>query len=99
RLTCQNDSHCIATHYCGPANLCLPRAADGQPCTAANQCLSGFCPSDDLICCASACSGECEACVGTKNGGADGTCGNVPGGQDPDNECLLSCNGNGACSL
>jgi len=82
------------------------KPATGASCTAADQCLSGFCV--DAVCCDRACSGTCEACSATKKGsGADGTCSSVAAETDPDNECPTeptstcgstgSCNGAGAC--
>jgi len=45
-------------------------------------CPSGYCV--DGYCCNSACSGTCDAC---NLAGSEGTCSNIPDGQDPDNEC------------
>lgn len=35
----------------------------GETCTAAGQCLSNFCPTEDLVCCNQACNGPNEACA------------------------------------
>src|SRR5690606_12923747 len=90
RTSCQNDSHCVATHFCDPEdNTCQPRLADGEPCDAANECLSGFCPTGNgSVCCDTACDGTCKSCLGMWTGGNDGTCGNVESGADPHNDCL-----------
>jgi hypothetical protein len=86
-----------STRDCNGAGLCLD--TEGQPCTTAGECASGFCV--DGFCCNTACSGTCEACSAAKKGsGSDGTCGAISPGSDPDNECTgASCNGAGACRL
>ena len=79
---------------------------DGAPCGSSNECTSNFCV--DGVCCDTACTGTCEACSATLKGqGADGTCGVIKSGVDPDDECpdtqfglLLYesfCDGVGAC--
>ena len=73
--TCGQDSDCAQGYFC-LGNACLQRKADGQVCTTANQCLSGFCA--DGVCCNTACSGACDACninAGTctaRSAGSDG---------------------------
>ena len=80
----------------------------GTPCTSAAQCASGFCA--DGVCCSTACTGLCQACTAAKKGsGADGACGPVAVGTDPNNNCALQstatcgtdgfCDGAGACRL
>jgi cysteine-rich repeat protein len=63
-------------------------------CSASNQCQSGNCT--DGFCCNTACGGTCQAC---DLAGSVGTCGNIPAGQDPANECAgaTNCNGAGGC--
>src|SRR5262249_30765776 len=81
---------------CNQNKCTLP---DGLPCQAGPDCASTFCV--DGVCCADACSAVCQACSTAKKGsGADGTCGDVQTGTDPDNECagLLNC-GAGKCQL
>jgi hypothetical protein len=73
---------------------------NAQPCTMASQCVSGSCA--DGFCCNSACNGVCQACSQAKKGsGANGTCGNVASGTDPDSECAVdpvsTCGNDGAC--
>ena len=62
------------------------------------------------MCCNTACTASCQACSAAKKGaGANGTCGNVVAGQDPDNDCAQeaastcgkdgTCNGTGGCRL
>ncbi len=73
---------------------CVP----GQTCNAGTDCTSGNCPPDDGVCCNLPCAGTCEACLGAKTGGTDGTCGPVTAGLNPDNDCGADvCNGFGVC--
>ena len=54
--------------------------ANGDPCSAAVQCLSGFCI--DGVCCNTGCAGTCQAC---NLAAAPGACTALPlGQQDPD---------------
>ena len=74
--------------------------AQGTACSAVSECRSGYCV--DGVCCDQACTGTCQACSGAKKGsGADGTCGLVVAGVDPDNDCqqdvAASCQHSGAC--
>ncbi|MCG3172124.1 MAG: hypothetical protein GMKNLPBB_00269 [Myxococcota bacterium] len=98
--TCVSDTDCVSTHYCDGANTCQPKKAQGMACAGDSQCGSNFCA--DGFCCDTACNGLCEACSLARNGAADGLCAPVPGGNDPDNECLddgpASCMKNGSCS-
>ena len=70
----------------------------GDACTGGDGCQSQHC--SDGVCCDTACDGACEACVGAKSGGGlDGTCGPVPAGTDPDDECTAAaCGGSGRCA-
>jgi hypothetical protein len=97
--TCTTNVDCDASSYCNTSGACVAKKALGDGCGDAGECQSGFCPGDDGVCCDMACSGTCSACLASKTGGTNGSCGFIPNGQDPDNECLLSCGGNGACSL
>lgn len=82
--------------------------ATGAVCEQNSDCTSDFCV--DGVCCDSACTGSCEACsAANKGSGADGVCGPVNAGGDPDAECEDqgptscgtngSCDGAGACAL
>ena len=82
-----------------------PTAA-AQPCASNGECISGFCA--DGVCCDSACDGPCVACTTRiKGDGADGECGPIAQGTDPQDECTDdgapscdqdgSCDGAGAC--
>jgi hypothetical protein len=82
--------------------------AQGTSCSLDAQCTSGFCV--DGVCCNTACTSLCSACTASKKGtGADGSCGTIAPGTDPDNECpsmpastcgtIGACNGTGACQL
>lgn len=90
---------CSGTNTCNGAGACLKE--NGQTCTSNGQCASTFCV--DGYCCNNACTGLCQACSAIKKGsGANGTCGYIASGTDPDNECntiLPNCNGAGACSF
>ena len=105
--TCAVDPDCVATAFCN-GTQCAPKATLGAPATAPNECLSGFLA--DGVCCDAACAGSCVACTALqKGGGADGTCGPIAAGSDPDNECANAgaascgtsglCDGLGACQL
>jgi hypothetical protein len=88
-------------------SLAVPRAihaqsvgagANGTACTLGGECASGNCV--DGFCCNTACAALCQACSAAKKGsGANGACGNIFAGGDPDNECPGAevCNGSGAC--
>jgi hypothetical protein len=71
----------------------------GTACSTGVICTSGACA--DGFCCTSPCSPPCMACSAAKTGGTNGTCAFIPAGTDPDNECFLpqNCNGAGSCGL
>lgn len=54
---------------------CTSDCANGEACTDAAACTSGFCASG--VCCDAACDGPCEACTAAlkESGADDGTCG------------------------
>jgi hypothetical protein len=104
---CTMDSQCASTAYCN-GSACVARKVDGSMCGAGKECLSGNCI--DGVCCNLPCAGPCQACTATKKGsGADGICGNIAAGADPDNECSFQnqstcgttgfCDGFGKCQL
>jgi len=68
----------------------------GKPCTADNQCGSGFCT--DGVCCQTACHETCWTCSA---GNSVGTCVPADVGTDPRNDCadegLASCGNDGTC--
>jgi len=85
---------------------CAPPLGQGAACGQGSDCTSGHCV--DGVCCNEPCEGACMACSAVKKGGgADGACGPIASGLDPDNECpdagpchyptLDGCNGAGAC--
>jgi hypothetical protein len=84
---CGGGATCNGVGACGtapPANL-----PNGQLCSAANQCKSGFCK--DGVCCDTACDGTCQAC-GT------GTCLAVKKADDvPECTGTMTCNPRGLC--
>ena len=87
KTACTVDTDCASTHYC-TGGACVVKKTNGTTCVAGNECSSGQCPTQDKVCCDTACSGTCEACTGAKKGsGSDGTCGAIADGGDPDSEC------------
>ncbi|MEE9229635.1 MAG: MopE-related protein [Acidobacteriota bacterium] len=87
--SCTTDDGCDQAAHCDN-NVCLADVAQGGFCDEPSDCISGlFCT--DGVCCGSSCEGICQAC---NLPGLEGTCANVPLGQDPDAECsALSCAG------
>jgi hypothetical protein len=81
------DADCAAGYYCDATDNCVAQKIDGDSCSNGSQCQSGNCPGDDGVCCDSACSGLCQACLASKTGGSDGMCDDVSDGTDPDAEC------------
>ena len=80
----------------------------GASCTTTQECVLGYCV--DGVCCDAACGGSCVACTLAKKGsGANGACGPIIVGTDPDGECPTTtpqtcgtegmCNGVGGCRL
>src|SRR6185437_6371133 len=98
---CMSDADCSTGTYCDLASgNCLPIKTGGAACAKADECQSAFCA--DGVCCDTACTGTCQACTAAKKGsGADGTCGTIAAGTDPDGECddqgAPSCGTNGSC--
>jgi len=85
-----------------------PGLENGTACAKSAECSSGFCT--DGVCCDQLCAGTCSACSSAKKGqGADGVCGPIASGSDPDAECVTKepntcgttgdCNGSGACEV
>jgi len=102
---CALDAHCLTGHFCDNGS-CTAKVANGTPCTSGSQCSTGNCV--DGFCCDAACSSTCQACSAEKKGtGANGVCGWIVKGADPDEECAEgdqcgntgSCDGAGACDL
>ncbi len=99
---CNDGSSCLQASDCVSgtcqAGVCLPLLANGLSCALNAQCYSSQCV--DGVCCDTACNGTCQACTAaTKGSGADGSCGNIANGTDPDNECSgpATCDGAGMC--
>ena len=92
----QDDTGCSGTtQSCNAANDCDDE--NGQPCAAADACLSNFCA--DGVCCNSACNTACKSCNVI---GSSGTCSNLPAGSTdnaPTNLCVgnSQCDGMGIC--
>jgi MYXO-CTERM domain-containing protein len=88
---------CSKGQACDGSGAC--KSKNGQACTDASQCASGFCT--DGVCCNLACNGTCMACNLT---GVIGTCTPYVAGKDLENECgkgtgacASACDGAGAC--
>src|SRR6185503_10492409 len=87
-------SDCQACNVAGSLGTCtnVPAGQQAGACGGTQAC-------DGMNGCNTACTGLCQACSALKNGGANGTCGNIPNNTDPDNECSggsSKCNGMGA---
>ncbi len=99
-VECDVDGDCDAGEECVSHRCEIACKDNGQTCSAGSECCSGNCI--DGYCCNSSCGGTCEACDVS---GSEGTCTNVPNGQDPDGECSTTgcgtgnCNGSGACGV
>ncbi|MCA9593079.1 MAG: hypothetical protein KC776_07205 [Myxococcales bacterium] len=105
--SCSADNQCVNGSFCS-SSTCEGKKSNGASCGSAQECTSGHCV--DGVCCNTACTASCQACSAAKKGaGANGTCGNVVAGQDPDNDCAQeaastcgkdgTCNGSGGCRL
>ncbi|MCG5053594.1 MAG: hypothetical protein KA712_11590 [Myxococcales bacterium] len=101
--SCSRDDQCVAPNSC-VSSLCGKRKP-GQLCSNNDQCASGICTGEG-VCCTTACSGTCKSC---KVAGKEGTCSDVPSGQDPLNQCEAKtsstcgttgvCDGAGKCAV
>jgi hypothetical protein len=89
---------CADGQSCDGSGSC--KTKNGQPCTAAATCASGFCA--DGVCCDGACTGTCASC---SQAGRAGKCTPYSAGTDPQAECgkgtgvcKSTCDGVGSCS-
>ena len=78
---------CTSTKSCDATGAC--KLKPGQACTAASQCVSGFCA--DGVCCNAACTGGCEACAESSS---PGSCVAVSGAPRSGH---TACAGSGTC--
>ncbi len=96
---CAGDTDCVSGFKCHVASgEC--RKSDGADCALASECASGSCV--DLVCCATACTGACQACsAARKTTGTSGTCGPSKVGTDFHDDCAelgaASCGSSGTC--
>ena len=90
--TCALEADCAAGLAC-VGTVCVQKLQQGAACVRTEQCAAGVCV--DGVCCGTACTGICRSC----NAGTPGTCGVLPAGTDPANECAgdTTCDGAGAC--
>ncbi|HEY8922952.1 MAG TPA: hypothetical protein VIU64_01155, partial [Polyangia bacterium] len=87
------ERECTTGSTCNGAGACvaLPdmKKANGQPCSGATQCVSGFCA--DGVCCNTACGDACQSCT-------TGTCLAVKRADDaPQCTGTKTCNPKGEC--
>lgn len=89
-MSCQSDDECAANSYCRNQQGCAVKKANGELCSGANQCASGFCA--DGVCCNTACGEGCDTC-------ASGTCTVVSAGSAGARPSCAPylCNGAAAC--
>lgn len=77
---CTDDIECspvTPAAWCeqsGGDGACVDKGADGEACGGDNECVSGFCPTDDGVCCNGLCDFPCVACRQMDTGQPDGTC-------------------------
>jgi hypothetical protein len=94
QLAALSQGNCPVAQACDAGGVC--RKIGGEACSTKGQCVSGFCA--DGFCCDDACDGVCRSCsAAVKQQGGDGVCGFIKLGSDPDNECAMSCDGQGSC--
>ncbi len=103
--SCTSDKTCGTGYYCNANGNCLAQKAQGATCSSSADCKTAGCRvcatgnCVDSVCCDTACNGTCQACSGAKKGsGADGTCGNIADGTDPDSECTPNTCHAGVCA-
>jgi hypothetical protein len=85
--TKNTDNEC-SCGYCSGLGTCV--LYNGVACAAADECMFGYCV--DGVCCGNPCDGTCYSCsAAKKGGGVHGQCGPILLGNDPDNECALTC--------
>ena len=94
----QVPGSCSSGEACDGSGNC--KASNGQACSSASTCASGFCA--DGVCCNSACDGTCLSC---NQAGQAGTCRPYVAGSDPEKECgpgsgicKSTCDGVGNCA-
>ena len=86
-VTPNTQGGCPAGQACSASQTC--ELANGLACSTTIPCLSGNCSTDD-VCCATACTGPCNTCVG-------GTCGLLATGAQGGCPANEACNPNGVC--
>jgi hypothetical protein len=88
----------------GAAGAGSVEQANGAVCLEDGDCVSGFCIEG--VCCDTSCEGACTSCREAGTGMAEGVCGFVRSGEDPEADCDESaeacghdgsCDGAGAC--
>ncbi|MGZ3416485.1 MAG: choice-of-anchor V domain-containing protein, partial [Polyangiales bacterium] len=103
--TCSSDSNCASGYYCSGTS-CVLKKTNGNACTGANQCSSGFCA--DGFCCNQACTSGCQTCALSEGASANGTCTTLASGSAGNPSCTpylcagstscpTTCSGDGNC--
>jgi hypothetical protein len=94
--SCTNNGQCNGACTDGE---CVAQRADGETCTADNQCASEACVNGR--CCEEACEDACMGCSAHVTGEANGTCAPILDGLDPRSDCedegAESCGSTGVC--
>lgn len=85
-----DDSLCETGFYCTGSNTCASKQGNGATCSRGGECSSNNCI--DGRCCNSTCGGACNACDVT---GSEGTCTEIPDGEEGEPQCAgnLRCDG------
>jgi hypothetical protein len=90
--TCSGDDDCDADAFCD-GSTCTAKWTNGTPCTEGRTCAKGWCI--DGVCCATACTGQCEACDVE---GLAGTCAPVNGDPHGDRDPCPGATGGDPCT-
>ena len=76
------DAPCKAPLLCGTDGQCYTTLPDGMTCGVGTECTSGNCVEG--VCCNQACDQPCDTCLASRGASAQGACGPVTKGLNPD---------------
>lgn len=98
RTGCNDSGDCTDAAYCDLGGACVPKLPGGEQCNFGVQCQTGQCAWEG-VCCTTYCNFKCWSCKAEYNGGQDGICLPITGGNDPYNDCggADTCDGDGTC--